>query len=138
MQKEFPEVNCIVSVGCAGEIIKAVEAAYSNKKLHLYGEPQDLELSGERIVTTLPFYAYLKVAEGCDNCCTYCIIPKLRGRFRSRPIEQLVKEAKKLAEGGVRELILVAQDTTRYGEDLYGKLELPKLLHELCKIEQLV
>jgi ribosomal protein S12 methylthiotransferase len=138
IQKEFPEVNCVVSVGRAGEIIKAVETAYSNKTLHFYGEPQDLELVGDRIITTLPFYAYLKVAEGCDNCCTYCIIPKLRGHFRSRPIEQLVEEAKKLAEGGVRELILVAQDTTRYGEDLYGKSELPKLLHELCKIEQLV
>jgi ribosomal protein S12 methylthiotransferase len=138
IQKEFPEVNCIVSVGRAGEIIKAVDAAYAKQTLHLYGEPQDLELSGDRIITTLPFYAYLKVAEGCDNCCTYCIIPKLRGHFRSRPIEQLVTEAKKLAEGGVRELILVAQDTTRYGEDLYGKTELPRLLRELCKIEQLV
>jgi ribosomal protein S12 methylthiotransferase len=138
MQKEFPEVNCIVSVGSAGEIIKAVETAYSNKTQHFFGEPQDLELSGDRIITTLPFYAYLKIAEGCDNCCTYCIIPKLRGHFRSRPIEQLVEEAQKLADDGVRELILVAQDTTRYGEDLYGKAELPKLLHELCKIEQLV
>ena len=138
IKQEFPEVNCIVSVGCAGEIVNAVKAAFENKTLHLYGEPQDLKLSGERIVSTLPFYAYLKVAEGCDNCCTYCIIPKLRGRFRSRPMEELIAEARKLANGGVRELILVAQDTTRYGEDLYGKLRLPELLHELCKIKKLV
>ncbi|CDZ24793.1 Ribosomal protein S12 methylthiotransferase RimO [[Clostridium] cellulosi] len=137
MEQEFPEVSCILSVGSAGAIAQAVKAAYENKKLNLYEAPEKLEISGKRVKTTLPFYSYLKIAEGCNNRCSYCIIPYLRGRYRSRPIEELVNEAKELAEGGVKELILVAQDTTRYGEDLYHKLALPQLLRELCKIEKL-
>jgi ribosomal protein S12 methylthiotransferase len=137
MQEEFPEVNCILQVGCAGEITKAVRAAYAGEKLTLQAKPEQLEMGGERIVATLPFYAYLKIAEGCDNRCSYCVIPSLRGRYRSRPIEGLVEEAKKLVAGGVRELVLVAQDTTRYGQDLYGKLMLPELLRQLCGIEGL-
>lgn len=100
-----------------------------------YGEKESLCLSGERVLTTLPYYAYLKIAEGCDNCCTYCAIPQIRGRFRSRPMEELIEEAEWLASQGVKELVVVAQDTTRYGEDLYGEYKLAALLKELCKIE---
>ena len=96
-----------------------------------------MDLSGKRILTTLPHYAYLKIAEGCDNCCTYCAIPQIRGRFRSRPMEELIDEAKWLAGQGVKELVVVAQDTTRYGEDLYGEYRLAALLKELCKIDGL-
>ena len=91
----------------------------------------------ERIVTTPGYYEYLKIAEGCDKRCTYCIIPKVRGSYRSFPVEYLVKQAEKLVEGGVKEIILVAQETTLYGVDLYGKKSLPMLLHELAKIEDL-
>ena len=89
------------------------------------------------MLTTLPFYAYLKIAEGCDNCCTYCAIPQIRGRFRSRPMEELVKEAEWLASQGVKELVVVAQDTTRYGEDLYSEYKLAELLKKLCRIDGL-
>ncbi len=92
-------------------------------------------MNGERVLTTLPFYAYIKVAEGCDNCCSYCAIPQIRGPFRSRPMEEIIEEAKWLASQGVKELIVVAQDTTRYGEDLYGEYKLATLLKELCKID---
>ncbi len=88
-----------------------------------------------RILTTPEQYAYLKIAEGCDNYCAFCIIPKLRGHYRSRKMEELIAEAKTLAEDGVKELIVVAQDTSRYGEDLYGARKLPELLRELCKID---
>ena len=89
------------------------------------------------MISTEPFYAYIKIAEGCNNCCSYCAIPSIRGRFRSRRIEDIVKEAEWLAQNGVTELVVVAQDTTRYGEDIYGKSELPKLLRELCRIDGL-
>ena len=95
----------------------------------------ELPLSGKRVLSTPKHYAYLKISEGCDNCCTYCAIPLIRGRFRSRTIESVVEEAKGLAAGGVKELIVIAQDTTRFGEDLYGKPVLVELLRELCKID---
>ncbi|MBQ1262736.1 MAG: 30S ribosomal protein S12 methylthiotransferase RimO [Oscillospiraceae bacterium] len=100
-----------------------------------YGEKEALALEGDRVLTTLPFYAYLKIAEGCDNCCTYCAIPQIRGRFRSREIESVVSEAKALAKSGVSELVVVAQDTTRYGLDLYKKPMLAELLKSLNEIE---
>ncbi len=137
MQTEFPEVNCILSVGSAGSIAEAVKAAYEGKTLNLESAPEKLEINGGRIITTLPFFSYIKIAEGCDNRCTYCIIPTLRGRYRSRPMEEIIKEAQILADGGVKELVVVAQDTTRYGQDLYGRLALPELLGQLCKIEKL-
>lgn len=137
MQQEFPEVNCILSVGSAGGILEAVKAACAGKSLNLENKPEELKISGERVITTLPFFSYIKISEGCDNCCTYCIIPKLRGRYRSRPMEEIIEEAKRLADGGVKELVVVAQDTTRYGQDLYGKLMLPELLTKLCAIEKL-
>ena len=102
-----------------------------------YGEKTALDLNGERILGGYPFSTYLKIADGCDNCCTYCAIPKIRGRMRSRKIEDCVAEAKRLAAGGVKELTVVAQDTTAYGEDIYGKPMLSELLRELCKIDGL-
>lgn len=135
MQQEFPEVNCILTVGRAQDIAQACRAANGGKKLNLSGNPEQLPLGGKRILTTLPFYAYLKIAEGCDNCCTYCVIPKIRGRFRSRPMDELLEEAKELAAGGVRELVLIAQDTTRYGQDLTGRLMLPELIHKIAGID---
>lgn len=137
MQEEFPEVNCVLSVGSNAEIAKAVKKAFAGEKLDLESKPESLELSGKRVMTTLPFYSYIKIAEGCDNRCSYCIIPYLRGRYRSRTMEDIIEEAKTLAENGVKELVVVAQDTSRYGQDLYGKLALPQLLKKLCKIEKL-
>lgn len=137
MREEFPEVDCLLQVGCAGDIVKAVRAACDGRRIGLAASPEQLELGGSRIKTTLPFYSYLKIAEGCDNHCSYCVIPSLRGRYRSRPMEELVAEAEKLAGSGVKELTLVAQDTTRYGQDLYGRLMLPELLRRLCGVDGL-
>lgn len=135
MRQEFPEVNCILQVGRAGDVAEAVRAAGSGGTLDLSGRPESLAGGGARVLTTLPFYSYLKIAEGCDNHCTYCVIPKLRGKYRSRPLDDLVREAEQLAARGVRELTLVAQDTTRYGVDLYeGRQMLPELLRRLCRI----
>lgn len=138
MRQEFPEVNCILQVGCAGDIADAVRAANSGGILDLSGRPESLANGGARVLTTLPFYSYLKIAEGCNHHCSYCIIPKLRGRYRSRPLEDLVREAEQLAGQGVKELTLVAQDTTRYGSDLSGgRSLLPELLHRLCRVDGL-
>ena len=133
--EEIPEVDVCVGIGANGKIADIVKKAIEGKKQNYYGEKTDLNLNGDRILGGYPFSTYLKVADGCDNCCTYCAIPKIRGRMRSRTIEDCVKEAEKLAKGGVKELIVVAQDTTAYGMDIYGKPMLPKLLKELCKIE---
>lgn len=133
--KEMDEVDIVLGIGSNDTICEAVKRAAAGGKMTAYGEKESLCLSGERILTTLPYYAYLKIAEGCDNCCTYCAIPQIRGRFRSRPMEELIEEAEWLASQGVKELVVVAQDTTRYGEDLYGEYKLAALLKELCKIE---
>jgi ribosomal protein S12 methylthiotransferase len=133
--EEMPEVDAVVGIGSNDKICDVVQSALAGKKVQKYGAKEDLVICGDRVLTTLPYYAYLKIAEGCDNCCSYCAIPKIRGRFRSRPMEEVIEEAKWLAGEGVKELILVAQDTTRYGEDLYGTYSLAKLLRELCKID---
>ena len=130
--ESFPEVDAVVGIGDNAGIAKIVENALEGKKHGGYKPPEDLCLSGGRILTTPPYTAYLKIADGCDNCCTYCAIPAIRGRFRSRPMEEVVEEAKRLAENGVKELIVVAQDTTMYGQNA-----LPALLEELCKIDGL-
>lgn len=132
---EIPEADVVLGIGCNTDIIRAIEDALHGKKTVAFGEKDALVLEGERVLANAPFYAYLKVADGCDNRCTYCAIPLIRGGFRSRPMEKIVEEAKRLAARGVTELNVVAQDTTRYGEDLYGKLMLPELLTELCKID---
>ena len=135
--EEIPEVDLVVGIGSNGKIAELVTKAIEGNAKYSYGPKEDLDLNAERILGGYPFSAYIKISDGCDNCCTYCAIPKIRGRLRSRKIEDIVKEAKELAEGGVTELIVVGQDTTAYGEDIYGKRMLSELLRELCKIEKL-
>ncbi len=134
--QEIPEVDAVLGTTSYGEILKAMEAAEAGKHFQEFKDidylPEDL---GRRVLTTGGHYGYLKIAEGCDKHCTYCIIPKLRGRYRSVPMERLLKQAMDMAEQGVKELILVAQETTVYGKDLYGKKSLHILLKELCKIQ---
>ena len=128
---EMPEVDALLGVGSIHKIRECVESVW-NKKKYTSFEPTDAcPLGGERVVTTPDYTAYLKIAEGCDSRCTYCAIPSIRGRFRSRPMESLVEEAKSLEELGVKELILVAQDTTRYGLDLYGGYKLDELIQRI-------
>lgn len=134
---EIPEVDVVLGIGSNAGIAGAIEKALSGEKVYQFGNKTDLALSGERVMTTAPYTAYLKLAEGCDNRCTYCAIPLIRGGFRSRALEDVLAEAKKLADSGVKELNLIAQDTTRYGEDLYGKLALPELLNKLCELDGL-
>ncbi len=131
------EADAVIGIGCNEDIVQIINKVAEGEKISRFDEKEKLSLTGGRIISTLPFFAYLKVAEGCDNCCSYCAIPSIRGRFRSNPIEEVVKEAKYLVDNGVREINLIAQDTTRYGEDLYGESKLPELLTELCKIENL-
>lgn len=133
--EEMPEVNAVVGIGSNDKICDVIQATLAGKQVEKYGRKEDLSICGDRVLTTLPYYAYLKIAEGCDNCCSYCAIPSIRGRFRSRPMEEIIEEAKWLAGEGVKELILVAQDTTRYGQDLYGEYSLAKLMKELAKID---
>ena len=136
--REFPEIDAVVGVFDFDEIHSIVKESLEGKR-RTYVQKSSLHSFDrmERIQTT-PFYtAYLKIAEGCDNCCAYCAIPKIRGRFRSRSMESLTREAQKLVDSGVRELILVAQDTTRYGMDLYGSPKLKELLETLSQIEDL-
>ncbi|MBQ2285851.1 MAG: 30S ribosomal protein S12 methylthiotransferase RimO [Clostridia bacterium] len=135
--EEIPEVDVCAGIGADGDIAKIVTDAVNGNHKNFFAQKTDLSLNGDRILGGYPFSTYLKIADGCDNCCTYCAIPKIRGRMRSRTIEDCVKEAEKLARGGVRELTVVAQDTTAYGEDIYGKPKLAELLAELCKIDGL-
>ena len=137
IQKELSEVDAIIGIGKNSEIVQLIENALNGEKICCHSAKTNLPLNGDRVLST-PFYtAYIKIAEGCDNRCSYCAIPMIRGAFRSREIKDIILEAKQLAENGVKELVLVAQDTTRYGEDLYGKLELPHLLKKLCEIDKI-
>ena len=132
--KEFPEVDAVLGVGSIHDIVDAVREVGKGQRGYSSFLPKDeVKLGGDRVLTTPQFWTYLKIAEGCDNRCTYCIIPTLRGRFRSRPIEDIIAEAKDLESLGTKELILVAQDTSRYGEDLYGEYSLARLLRELTE-----
>lgn len=138
IQKEISEVDAVIGTTAADTVIEALEKALSGEGgRYLYDINRTPDFGGRRIVTTGGHYAYLKIAEGCDKRCTYCIIPKVRGSYRSIPMEELIKEAETLAEQGVRELILVAQETTVYGVDIYGRKALSELLHKLCEIEGL-
>lgn len=133
--EEIPEVDAVLGTTAYDQIVHVVEEALRGKQLLECRDLNRLVVSdAKRMLTTGGHYAHLKIAEGCDKHCTYCIIPKLRGRYRSVPMERLLKEAEELADQGVRELILVAQETTRYGVDLYGEKSLHRLLKELCKI----
>ncbi len=135
IQKEIPQVDAIVGTTAVAEIVEALDEVLAGKGSNHYQDINAAPVTGaKRVVTTGGHFAYLKIAEGCDKHCTYCIIPKVRGSFRSVPMEILLEEAARLAEGGVKELILVAQETTLYGVDLYGKKSLPVLLHKLAQI----
>ena len=135
--KELPEIDAVLGTGSIDDICTAVNSAYKRgtQKFTSFKDPSLTELGGERVVTTPDYFAYLKIAEGCDNHCSYCVIPNLRGRFRSRPLSDIVSEARELAQLGVKEICLVAQDTTRYGEDIYGVSALDTVIHEVSQIE---
>lgn len=133
----LPEADAVIGLGCNDDILNVIDKVLANQRPLEFANKLCLPMEGGRVQTTLPFYSYLKVAEGCSNCCTYCAIPAIRGKFRSVPMEKLIEEAKSLAERGVKELNIIAQDSTRYGEDLYGESKLPELLTELCRIDKL-
>ena len=137
--KEIPEVDAVLGTNSQAALLDAVDEALKGKVSHVFTPLEGIpQMPGKRMITTGGFYEYLKIAEGCNKHCTYCIIPKIRGNYRSVPMETLIEQAKQLAEQGVRELILVAQETTIYGTDLYGKKSLHLLLKELCKIPGIV
>ena len=135
--KEMPEVDAVIGIGANSDIVKVCDKALCGIKTSNFPNKCYLPLDGERMLSTPPHWAYLKIAEGCDNRCAYCAIPGIRGNFRSRTIESVVDEAQSLVNRGVKEIILVAQDTTKYGQDLYGEYSLDKLLKELVKIDGL-
>ena len=134
--QELPEVDGILGTGSYGDIAAAIDEVMDKglRPCHL-GNVSTAEQGGARILSTPPWYAYLRIAEGCDNRCAYCVIPALRGKYRSRPMAELLDEAAELAAAGVKELIVIAQDITRYGTDLNGEHQLAKLLQELCKLD---
>lgn len=132
--EQLPEIDGILGTGSYVDVVYAVEAVMDGDQPTYFGDIDHTAEDGERVVTTPGYTAYLKIAEGCDHRCAYCIIPFLRGRYRSRPMESILAEAKTLAESGVKELIVVAQDTTRYGMDLYREYKLGELLTELCEL----
>ena len=133
--KELPEVDCVIGTGSYDEVVTAIENAYNSKRFFSCNLPESLAFNKDRVVTTPSHFAYVQIAEGCDNKCTYCIIPSLRGKYRSRPINDIAEEVTDLAALGVKEIILIAQDTTMYGIDLYGKACLEKLIQALSAIE---
>lgn len=130
---EMPEVDALIGVGSLANIYEAVKAAYDHKKYSSFEDKNCCPLGGERLLTTPPYMAYLKIAEGCDNRCSYCAIPSIRGKFRSRPVEELVEEARALEASGCLELNIIAQDTTRYGLDLYGEYSLARLVRAITE-----
>lgn len=132
---EIPEVDGVVGIGANNDICEICDKLMNYEKVEKFPPKEALCFDGDRVLTTPPYSAYLKIAEGCSNHCTYCAIPSIRGEYRSRPAESILAEAEKLSKNGVKELIVVAQDTTRYGEDLYGKNALVPLLRSLCKVE---
>ncbi len=132
---EIPEVDAVVGIGANGDIADIVKRVIEGENVYEMPENSQLPLVGERLLTTPEYWSYLKIADGCSNRCTYCAIPSIRGDFRSVEFETLIDEAKALADAGTKELILIAQDTTNYGMDLYGRLRLPELLDALCEID---
>lgn len=134
---ELPEVDAVLGTGSYGDIALAIDEVMGGSALrpcHM-GDIHHCAQGGPRILSTPPWYAYLRIAEGCDNCCAYCVIPRLRGRYRSRPMDELLDEAAELASAGVKELIVIAQDITRYGTDLNGEHQLAALLRALCRLD---
>lgn len=135
IESDLPEVDVICGTGSYENIVDAVQAAYGHEKRAYFGAMEQADLNGQRSLLTPGYTAYFKIAEGCSNTCAYCIIPKLRGKYRSRDFDTLLQEAQLLSDAGVKELIVIAQDTTKYGVDLYGERRLPALLQELCKMD---
>ena len=134
--RELPEVDGVLGTGSYGDIARAInEVMVQGLRPCHFGDISTAEQGGARILSTPPWYAYLRIAEGCDNRCAYCVIPALRGKYRSRPMAELLDEAAELASAGVKELIVIAQDITRYGTDLTGEHQLAKLLQELCRLD---
>ena len=133
--KEIPEVDAVAGIGADGKIADIVKKVIEGENIYDMPDKEELPLVGERLLTTPEYWSYLKIADGCSNRCTYCSIPSIRGNYRSVEFETLVDEAKQLAAAGTKELILIAQDTTNYGVDLYGRLRLPELLDALCEID---
>ena len=137
--EEFPEVDAVLGVGSIHNIVEAIEAVTekrkkgSKRKYTSFEDKESVRLGGDRVLTTPEYMAYLKIAEGCDNRCAYCAIPSIRGKFRSRPMEDVVEEARQMEALGVKELCIVAQDITRYGQDLYGDYRLAELLHKITE-----
>ncbi|MGI6029369.1 MAG: 30S ribosomal protein S12 methylthiotransferase RimO [Candidatus Heteroscillospira sp.] len=133
--EELPEIDAVVGVGNYDDIVSVVERVMADESFELFG-PNTLPVEETgRVLSTGPAWAYIKIAEGCDNCCAFCVIPRIRGRYRSRPLENIVDEARSLAEQGVKELIVIAQDITRYGSDIYGKNSLSRLIRALAEID---
>lgn len=138
MHKELPELDAVIGIGANGEIAELLTKMMEEDSfVESFPEKSQMPLCGERELTTPSYFAYVKIAEGCDNRCTYCAIPLIRGGYRSRTMESIEEECKALVENGARELILIAQDTSRYGIDLYGEYSLAKLMERLCRIEKL-
>lgn len=135
LERGIPEIDGVVGIGKNGDIVSIVEDVLGGKTGGYYAPKEQLPLEGERVLINPGYFAYLKIAEGCNNRCTYCAIPGIRGPMRSRTVESVLEEATLLASQGVQELVVVAQDTTRYGEDLYGQCKLPELLRGLCRIQ---
>lgn len=135
--EQLTEVDGVIGIGSNKDIVGAVKSILKGNRVELYGKKEDLPLNADRFLDRNSFSSYLKIAEGCDNHCSYCAIPMIRGKFRSRRMEDIIKEANKLVKMGIKELIIVAQDTTRYGQDIYGEFSLAKLLLKLCKIKDL-
>ena len=132
---EIPEIDAVVGIGANGSIADIVKRVIEGESVYEMPSNEELPLVGERLLTTPEYWSYLKIADGCSNRCTYCAIPSIRGNYRSVEFETLIDEAKQLAAAGTKELVLIAQDTTNYGFDLYGKIRLPELLDALCEIE---
>lgn len=132
---EIPEADVILGIGRNTDIVNAIDQALQGERVVEFAPKDELVMDAERVLTNAPYYAYIKLADGCDNRCTYCAIPNIRGRFRSRKKENILEEVRRFAAQGVTEMNLVAQDTTRYGEDIYGKLMLPELIREVCKVD---
>lgn len=135
IHKEIPEVDAVIGIGANEQIADIVRQVIKGDVLSLFPPRSELPLNGKRLLTTPDYWSYLKIADGCSNCCSYCAIPSIRGAFRSRKMEEILDEAATLAKSGTKELVLIAQDTTAYGLDIYNKLALPELLGKLSKIE---
>ena len=135
LAREIPEADVVLGIGRNGEIAAAIRNALEGNRVLAFGPKEDLSLEGDRVLAGPPYSAYVKVAEGCSNRCSYCAIPLIRGDFRSRPLENILEEVRSLGARGIKEVNLVAQDTSRYGLDLYGAYRLPELIHQVCAVE---